>query len=73
MYRYRERISWPLLRQSAAGLISQLAEIGGFDSLEAPRRLEAAPYVVTKNVSHVRGEEPQTRGLVHLEFCVVVR
>ena len=55
LYRYRERISWPLFRQSAAGLISQLAEIGGFDSLEAPRRLEAAPYVVTKNVSHVSG------------------
>jgi hypothetical protein len=55
LYRYNERISWPLFRQSAAGLISQLADVGGFDDLEAPRRLEAAPYAVTKNISRVRG------------------
>jgi hypothetical protein len=55
LYRYNERISWPLLRQSAPGLVSQFAEISGFDDLEAPRRLEAAPYVVTKNVSRIEG------------------
>jgi len=56
LYRYNERIAWPLFRQSAAGLVSQFAEITGFDDLEAPRRLEAAPYVVTKNRSRVEGD-----------------
>jgi hypothetical protein len=51
LYRYAQRVSWPLLRQSKAGFVSQYGEVSGFDDLEAPRRLEAAPYVVTKNVS----------------------
>ncbi len=55
VYRYNERISWPLFRQSAAGLVNQFAEVSGFDDLEAPRRLEAAPYVVTKNISQIEG------------------
>ncbi len=53
IYRYNERVSWPLFRQSKAGLASQFADVTGFDDLEASRRLEAAPYFVTKNVSHV--------------------
>ncbi|HSD32763.1 MAG TPA: DUF5916 domain-containing protein [Gemmatimonadales bacterium] len=53
VYRYNERLAWPLFRQSAAGMVSQFAELTGLDDLEAPRRLEAAPYVVTKNVSRV--------------------
>src|SRR2546421_12130417 len=48
---FRSRVSWPLFRQSKAGFVSQFGEVDGFDDLEAPRRLEAAPYVVTKNVS----------------------
>jgi hypothetical protein len=55
IYRYTERVSWPLFHQSGADLMSQLTPVSGFDDLEAPRRLEAAPYAVTKNVSHVRG------------------
>src|SRR5437879_5663520 len=51
LYRYAQRVSWPLFRQSKAGFVSQFGEIDGFDDLEAPRRLEAAPYLVTKNVS----------------------
>ena len=51
LYRYSQRVSWPLFRQSKAGFVSQFGEVPGFDDLEAPRRLEAAPYVVTKNVS----------------------
>src|SRR2546428_13923570 len=51
LYRYSQRVSWPLFRQSRAGFVSQLGEITGLDDLEAPRRLEAAPYLVTKNVS----------------------
>jgi hypothetical protein len=52
LYRYNERIAWPLFRQSAAGMVSQFAEVSGFDDLEAPRRLEAAPYVVAKSDWH---------------------
>jgi hypothetical protein len=55
IYRYSERVSWPQFRQSGADMISQLTPVSGFDDLEAPRRLEAAPYAVTKNVSHIRG------------------
>lgn len=55
VYRYNERYSWPLFRQSAAGMVSQFADVSGLDDLEAPRRLEAAPYVVTKNVSRIEG------------------
>jgi hypothetical protein len=51
LYRYSQRVSWPLFRQSKAGFVSQFGEISGLEDLEAPRRLEAAPYVVTKNVS----------------------
>jgi len=51
IYRYAQRVSWPLFRQSQAGFVSQFGEIEGLAGLEAPRRLEAAPYLVTKNVS----------------------
>jgi hypothetical protein len=51
IYRYNERVSWPQFSQARADMVSQLGEMAGFDSLEAPRRLEASPYVVTKNVS----------------------
>ncbi|HEY6207675.1 MAG TPA: DUF5916 domain-containing protein [Gemmatimonadales bacterium] len=51
LYRYAQRVSWPLFRQSKAGFVSQFGEVNGLDDLEAPRRLEAAPYFVTKNVS----------------------
>src|SRR5216683_2440060 len=51
IYRYSQRVSWPLFRQSQAGFVSQFGEITGLEGLEAPRRLEASPYLVTKNVS----------------------
>ena len=51
LYRYSQRVSWPLFRQSQAGFVSQFGDVAGFDDLEMPRRLEAAPYLVTKNVS----------------------
>ena len=54
IYRYAQRVSWPLFRQSKAGFVSQFGEVHGLDDLEAPRRLEAAPYLVTKNVSEVK-------------------
>src|SRR5881409_572085 len=53
VYRYAQRVSWPLFRQSQAGFVSQFGEVTGLEGLEAPRRLEAAPYLVTKNVSQI--------------------
>jgi hypothetical protein len=53
IYRYSERLSWPLLRQSKVGWVSQFGHVSGLDDLDAPRRLEAAPYVVTKNASRI--------------------
>src|SRR5213595_2166423 len=49
--RYTERESWPLYRNSQAGISSQLGELTGLVGLPSPRRPEIAPYVVTKNVS----------------------
>ena len=53
LYRYSERYSWPLLQESHNGFVSQFGHLTGLDGLEAPRRLEAAPYVVTKNASQI--------------------
>jgi hypothetical protein len=53
IYRYAQRVSWPLFRQSQAGFVSQFGELEGLEGLEPPRRLEAAPYLVTKNVSQI--------------------
>jgi len=53
IYRYSQRVSWPLIRQSQAGFVSQFGEVDGLEDLEAPRRLEASPYFVTKNVSQI--------------------
>jgi uncharacterized protein DUF5916/cellulose/xylan binding protein with CBM9 domain len=52
-YRYSEREIWPLLRQSKPGFVSQFGSLHGLDDLEAPRKLEAMPYVVTKNASKI--------------------
>ncbi len=49
--RYTERVSWPLYRNSQAGISSQLGELTGLENLPSPRRPEIAPYVLTKNVS----------------------
>src|ERR1700737_458512 len=53
IYRYAERVSWPKLSQAKAGLVSQFGALEGMDDLDAPRRLEAMPYVVTKNTSRI--------------------
>lgn len=52
-YRYQERESWPLIRQSKPGFVSQFGSLHGLDDLEAPRRLEAVPYVVTKSATNI--------------------
>jgi len=53
IYRYAERGSWPAVSQAKAGLVSQFGTLEGLDNLEAPRRLEALPYVVTKSASQI--------------------
>jgi len=53
VYRYNERYIWPLLRQSKTGFVSQFGSLHGLDDLEMPRKLEAMPYVVTKNASQI--------------------
>ena len=53
IYRYAERVSWPMFSQAKPDMLSQLGTLGGVDDLEAPRRLEAMPYVVTKNASQI--------------------
>ena len=46
-----ERDSWPLYRRSKSGIASQFGDLTGLRGLGSPRRLEVAPYVVSKNVS----------------------
>ena len=51
IYRYTERLAWPVFHVSRAGLSSQFGDLAGLDGLGSPRRLEVTPYTVTKNVS----------------------
>jgi hypothetical protein len=53
IYRYAERVSWPLFSQAKTGFVSQFGALTGLVDLEAPRRIEAMPYVVTKNASTI--------------------
>ena len=53
--RYKERVSWPLYRNSQAGFVSQLGEVTGITGLSSPRRLELRPYAVTKNITLTKG------------------
>ena len=54
--RRNERVSWPLLRRSRNSLASQFGDVGGFDGLGSPRRIEVAPYVLVRNQGAVRGD-----------------
>lgn len=60
--RHGERVSWPLYRVSESGLSSQLGELTGLEGLGSPRRLEVAPYAVTKNET-----QPTARGFDHVQ------
>jgi hypothetical protein len=53
IYRYSERESWPQISQSKPGFVSQFGSLHGLNDLEAPRRIEAIPYVVTKNATKI--------------------
>lgn len=64
IYRYSERVSWPMFSQAKADMISQLGSLSGLDDLEAPRRLEALPYVVSKSAAHVSNNQYSQRASV---------
>ncbi|CAA9331233.1 MAG: hypothetical protein AVDCRST_MAG11-2482, partial [uncultured Gemmatimonadaceae bacterium] len=49
-----QRISWPLYHRNRQGYVSQGGTLTGIDGLVPPRRIEVAPYVVTKNVTQPR-------------------
>ena len=66
IYRYNEREAWPAIRQSKAGFVSQFGSLSGLDDLEAPRRLEAMPYLVTKNASQISDNRYVARSNVTL-------
>jgi hypothetical protein len=53
IYRFSERVSWPLFRQSQAGFVSQFGELGGLVDLQAPKPFEAMPYVVAKDAAKI--------------------
>jgi hypothetical protein len=57
IYRFSERVSWPLYRQSQVGLVSQFGELGGLVDLQAPRPFEAMPYVVAKNAPKITSNQ----------------
>ncbi|MFN2602517.1 MAG: DUF5916 domain-containing protein [Gemmatimonadaceae bacterium] len=62
--RFSERESWPLLRQSKPGFVSQFGSLHGLDDLVAPRKLEATPYVVTRNSTDIVGNQFRQRSSV---------
>src|SRR5712672_3636233 len=64
IYRYAERVSWPMLSQSKPDLVSQLGTLDGMDDLEAPRKLEVMPYVVTKSASQITNNSYGQQGKV---------
>ena len=49
--RTNERMSWPLYRRNQPGMVSQFGELRGLNSITTPRRLEATPYTVAKDLS----------------------
>ena len=51
--RFSERSSWPVYNPTKAGLSSQLGKLENLVGLSTDRRMEATPYVVTKNVQEL--------------------
>ena len=55
--RKAERVAWPLYSPTKNGLASQLGEINGLTGLTGARRIELAPYVVTRDRERVRAND----------------
>ena len=47
--RHTMQVSWPLIRQSTPGFVSQFGDLTGLVNLSSPSRAEMVPYVVTKD------------------------
>ena len=54
--RRAERDAWPLYSPKKNGLASQLGELTDLDGITSARRLEVAPYVVTRDLQRVRSD-----------------
>ena len=59
--RRTERTSWPLYNPEKSGLSSQLGKLDGLAGLTTARRLEAVPYLVTRNVQRIQGVADYSR------------
>ena len=55
--RYAERSSWPVYSPTRPGISSQLGRLTGLDGISSAQRIEATPYVVTKNVQRAMPNE----------------
>lgn len=66
IYRYNERVVWPVFSQSKSGIASQLGTLDGLDDIEAPRRFEVLPYALAKNASHIRDNRFTTKSTLTL-------
>jgi hypothetical protein len=53
--RYRERVSWPLLRRSVNGLSSQLGQLTDITGISGSRSLEVTPYTLARNETRALG------------------
>src|SRR5688572_4702862 len=47
--RTNEKVSWPVFDRTKPGIASKFADVTGFVGLTSPRRIEASPYVITRN------------------------
>jgi hypothetical protein len=52
--RYAERSAWPAYSPTRSGISSQLGRLTGLTGITTAQRLEATPYVVTKNVQRTK-------------------
>jgi hypothetical protein len=59
--RRNERDSWPLFSPKRSGLASQLGEVTDLVGITNARRIEIAPYVVTRDLQRVRPGSRFTR------------
>ncbi len=60
--RMRERSAWPVWRPTVRGLSSQLGQLTGLRGLTAARRIEATPYIVSKNLRQPTSGNAFSRG-----------
>ena len=59
--RYNERDAWPVYQPNKNGLVSQLGRLTGLVGIASDQRVEATPYVVTKNVERATTGSPYAR------------